>query len=84
MSDTATESEEQNYAYHRKTLAGKNPRARLADEITRDIMNVLHYPEESVSVAFEEVKPEDWAGKVYQADILSSPEKLYKKPGYTM
>ena len=59
-------------------------KTRLADKITQDVMNVLHYGEESVSVAFEEVRPEEWREKVYQADILRSPEKLYKKPGYTM
>jgi hypothetical protein len=38
----------------------------------------------SVSVAIEEMKPQDWAEKVYTPEILNSPEKLYKKPGYTM
>jgi 4-oxalocrotonate tautomerase len=31
--------------------------------------------------AIEEIKPEDWAEKVYRPDILNSPEKLYKEPG---
>jgi 4-oxalocrotonate tautomerase len=59
-------------------------KTRLAAEITRDVMSVLNYGEESVSVAFEEVSPEDWAEKVYQPDIVNNPENLYKKPGYTM
>ena len=58
--------------------------ARLADAITKDVMDVLHYGEESVSVAFEEITPQDWAERVYEPDIVNSPEKLYKKPGYTM
>jgi len=33
-------------------------------------------------VAFEEIKPEDWAERVYRTDILENPQKLYKKPGY--
>ena len=45
---------------------------------------VLNCGEESVSVAFEEVSARDWAEKVYKPDILSRPEKLYRKPGYTM
>lgn len=57
---------------------------RLAEAITKDVMNTLHYDEESVSVAFEEIPPQEWAEKVYQPDILGHPEKLYKKPGYTM
>ena len=59
-------------------------KVRLADEIVKDVMKVLNYGEESVSVAIEEVEPQDWAEKVYQPDIVNNPEKLYKKPGYTM
>jgi len=59
-------------------------KTRLAEEITKDVMDVLHYGEEAVSVAIEEIKPQDWAEKVYTPEILNSPEKLYKKPGYTM
>ena len=57
-------------------------KARLAEEIVKDVMNVLNYGEESVSVAIEEIKPEEWAEKVYKPDILNNPEKIYKKPGY--
>jgi 4-oxalocrotonate tautomerase len=57
---------------------------RLAEEIVKDVTNVLNYGEESVSVAVEEVKPQDWAEKVYKPDIVNNSEKLYKKPGYTM
>jgi len=69
-----------------KLWPGKSERqkARLAEEIVKDVMDVLSYGEESVSVAFEEVKPEDWAEKVYRPDIVESAENLYKKPGYTM
>jgi 4-oxalocrotonate tautomerase len=57
---------------------------RLAEAIARDVMSVLNYGEESVSVAMEEIEPQEWADRVYRADILGHPEKLYKKPGYTM
>jgi 4-oxalocrotonate tautomerase len=59
-------------------------KTRLAEEIVQDVMDVLNYGEESVSVAIEEVSPQDWAGKVYKPDIVNNSEKLYKKPGYTM
>lgn len=59
-------------------------KTRLAEEIVKDVTRVLNYGEESVSVAFEEVEPQDWAEKVYQPDIVNNPERLYKKPGYTM
>lgn len=57
---------------------------RLAERITKDVMDVFNYGEESVSVAMEEIAPEDWAEKVYRPDILGRSAKLYKKPGYTM
>ena len=55
---------------------------RLAEEIVKDVMTVLHYGEESVSLAIEEVKQKDWKEKVYKPDIQDKWEKLYKKPGY--
>ena len=59
-------------------------KTRLAEEIVKDVMSVLNYGEESVSVAMEEVPAKDWAEKVYEPDIVNNSEKLYKKPGYTM
>ena len=59
-------------------------KTRLAETIVTDVMNVLHYGEESVSVAIEEIKAEHWAEKVYKPDIVNNAEQLYKQPGYTM
>ena len=59
-------------------------KTRLAEEIVKDVMSVLNYGEESVSVAMEEVPAQDWAEKVYELDIVNNSEKLYKKPGYMM
>ena len=59
-------------------------KARLAEKIVEDVTTVLNYGEESVSVAFEEVEPQDWAEKVYKPDIIRNSDRLYKKPGYTM
>lgn len=55
---------------------------RLAEAITRDVMDILHYGEESVSVAFEEIRAQDWVERVYRPDIKNKWDKLYKKPGY--
>ena len=55
---------------------------RLAEAITKDVMDILHYGEESVSVAMEEVKSQDWIDKVYKPDIKGNWDELYKKPGY--
>ena len=74
----------------RVSVGGTTRRAHVctscirADKITKAVMEMLDYGEESVSVAFEEVDPQDWAEEVYKPDIVNSSEKVYKKPGYTM
>jgi 4-oxalocrotonate tautomerase len=45
-------------------------------------MAVLPYGEESVSVAMEEVEAADWTEKVYNPDILTKRDTLYKESGY--
>jgi 4-oxalocrotonate tautomerase len=57
-------------------------KSHLTREIVNDVVAIAKCGEESVSVAIEEIKPEDWAENVYKPDILEKPEKLYKKPGY--
>ena len=55
---------------------------RLAEAIAKNVTEILHYGEESVSVAMEEVCSKDWAEKVYKPDIQNKPGQVYKKPGY--
>ena len=57
---------------------------RLAEAITRDVTTILHYGDESVSVAMDEVTPDEWREKVYRPDIIKGAARLYKKPGYRM
>lgn len=57
-------------------------KTRLTEEIVKDVIAIAKCEEKSVSVAIEEIKPEDWAEKVYKPDILDNQQKLYKKPGY--
>jgi 4-oxalocrotonate tautomerase len=57
-------------------------KTRLAAAITKDVIDVLNDGDEAVSVAFEEVKVQDWARIVYKPDIKDKWDKLYKKPGY--
>lgn len=59
-------------------------KARLAEAIVNDVVEILGGGKDSVSVALEEIAPEDWKDKVYQPDILDKPQTLYKKPGYAM
>jgi 4-oxalocrotonate tautomerase len=57
-------------------------KTRLAEAITKDVMDILHYGDEAVSVAMEEVQSQDWAEKVFVPDVKDKWDKLYKKPGY--
>ncbi|KVT95937.1 4-oxalocrotonate tautomerase [Burkholderia ubonensis] len=57
---------------------------RLAEAITRDVMEILGYGEESVSVGFEEIPSDRWKEEVYRPDIEARSRTLYKKPGYKM
>lgn len=57
-------------------------KVRLAEQMVKDVISLLESSEDSISVAIEEINPEDWVEKVYKPEILNNPEKLYKKPGY--
>ena len=48
-----------------KLWPGKSEQQKtlLAEAITKDVGSILHYGDESVSVAMEEVRPEEWASK---------------------
>jgi 4-oxalocrotonate tautomerase len=67
-----------------KLLSGRSEeqKHRLADAITKDVMTVLGAGEESVSVAFEDVAPQEWTEKVYRPDIQAKWDQVYKKPDY--
>ncbi len=57
-------------------------KTRLADELVRSVVEIAKCAEKSVSVAIEEVAPEDWAETVYRPEILDRAHLLYRKPGY--
>ena len=57
-------------------------KVRLAEQIVKDVISLLESSEDSISVAIEEINPEDWVEKVYKPEILNNPENLYKKPDY--
>jgi 4-oxalocrotonate tautomerase len=56
-------------------------KARLAEALFEAVVSTLNLEEKSVSVAIEDVEPENWTREVYKPDILDNP-KIYKKPGY--
>lgn len=57
-------------------------KTRLAHAIARDVVDILHSADESVSISVEEVMPQDWTEQVYKTEILQKPGNVYKKPGY--
>jgi len=50
-------------------LGNPNNKRLVSLSITKDVMEILHYGEDSVSVAMEEVKSKDWVEKVYKPDV---------------
>jgi len=67
-----------------KLYPGKSEEAkvRLAAQIVSAVVTTLNCGEQSVSVAMQEVKPEDWGETVYKPDIADNWANLYKQPGY--
>ncbi|WP_061151986.1 tautomerase family protein [Caballeronia arvi] len=69
-----------------KAWPGKTQKQKqqLTDAIAQSVMDIFGYGEEAVSVAIEEVPSNRWKDAVYVPDIQAHPERLYKKPGYSM
>lgn len=69
-----------------KAWPGKteDQKRRLAEAITRDVMEIFDYGADSVSVSIAEVAADRWKEDVYGPDIQANPAGLYKKPGYRM
>ena len=55
---------------------------KLARAIVENVTQIAICEKKSVSVAFEEVAPEDWEESVYRPEILHKKEQLVIKPGY--
>jgi 4-oxalocrotonate tautomerase len=67
-----------------RTGYSEQQKQQLAEQIAQAVTSTLHCGDELVSIALEEVSPDDWKQQVYQTDILNPPGTLYKKPGYTL
>jgi 4-oxalocrotonate tautomerase len=55
---------------------------QLAREIVKSVVEIAKCKQKSVSVAIEEVAPDDWAEKVYKPDIVNNKKNLVVTPGY--
>ena len=67
-----------------KLYAGRSEaqKARLAELVTQAIIEGAGSNEGSVSVAIEDVDPDQWTAAVYEPDIQGRQGQLYKMPGY--
>ena len=59
-------------------------KAELAEAIAQDIVDIIGAMRSSISVAIEDISPQEWKTKVYDPEIIGKHEKLYIKPGYSM
>jgi len=59
-------------------------KAELAEAIMQDVMDIIGAGRSSISVAIEEISPQEWKEKVYEPEIMLKSDKLYIKPGYSM
>ncbi|HEY9677660.1 MAG TPA: tautomerase family protein [Drouetiella sp.] len=57
---------------------------QYAERIVEEAIKIMGSAETSLSVAFEEISPDDWKDRVYTPEIVKHWDELYKKPGYQM
>lgn len=57
-------------------------KTQLAAAITDCVTRIARCEDGAVSIAIEEIAPENWAEKVYRLDIIDKEDTLVKKPGY--
>ena len=65
--------------YPGRTAGQKN---KLAQAIAESLVEIANCDDKTISVAIEEIAPEDWAETVYKPDIIGKENILFKKPGY--
>jgi len=67
-----------------KVATGKTEEQKreLSARIVQDVIDVLHVDQDAVSLAIEEVEPQDWTEQIYRPEIQAKWDKLYKIPGY--
>jgi 4-oxalocrotonate tautomerase len=59
-------------------------KTRLAEAITKDVIDILHYGKDSVSVAIGRSETLGLGRQSLQPDIQNNQDKLCKKPGYDL
>ena len=67
-----------------KMFAGRSDedKQRLAQALTRALIDTIGSSETSISVGIEDVAPQEWGDKVYRPDIAAKLDTIFKAPGY--
>jgi 4-oxalocrotonate tautomerase len=67
-----------------KMWAGKSEaqKTALSEAMVEALKATIGSSDSSISVAIEDVAPQDWMQQVYAPEIAPQLESLYKKPGY--
>lgn len=59
-------------------------KAKLVEAIVQYVIKHIECSVDSVSVPIKGVDPREWKEKIYQSEILAKPDKLFKKPVYSL
>jgi 4-oxalocrotonate tautomerase len=59
-------------------------KAELAEAITQAVMDIIGAGRNSISIAIEDISPQEWKEKVYESEIMKKYDTFYIKPGYSM
>jgi 4-oxalocrotonate tautomerase len=67
-----------------KMFAGRSDedKQRLAQALTKALIDTIGSSEKSISVGIEDVTPEAWGDQVYRPDIAAKLDTIFKAPGY--
>ena len=57
-------------------------KAELAEAIAQDVMDIIGAGRSSISVAIEDIPPQERKTRVYDPEIMEKLDKLYTKIGY--
>lgn len=67
-----------------KIAAGRSDTVKraLAEAFADDLVRIAGADPAQISVAIEDVDPQDWARDVYDREIAPKADVLYREPGY--
>ena len=69
-----------------KMYSGRSERekAQLAEAIAQAALEIIGVRKGSLSIAIEDISPQEWKTNVYEPDIKEKYDKFYIMPGYSI